>query len=31
MGAVMRQMMSKLKSRADGRVVNKVVRELLAG
>ena len=31
MGPVMRQLMSKLRGRADGRVVNKVVRELLAG
>ena len=31
MGPVMRQMMSKLKGRADGRVVNEVVRELLSG
>ena len=31
MGLVMRQLMSKLRGRADGRVVNKVVRELLAG
>lgn len=31
MGSVMRQMMSKLKGRADGRVVNQVVRELLSG
>jgi len=31
MGPVMRQMMSRLKGRADGRVVNEVVRELLAG
>jgi len=30
MGPVMRQMMSKLKGRADGRVVNEVVRELLS-
>lgn len=30
MGPVMRQLMSKLKGRADGRVVNQVVRELLA-
>ena len=30
MGLVMRQLMSKLKGRADGRVVNRVVRELLA-
>jgi hypothetical protein len=31
MGAVMRQLMPKLKGRADGRIVNQVVRELLAG
>jgi hypothetical protein len=31
MGPVMRQVMSKLKGRADGRVVNQVVRELLSG
>lgn len=31
MGSVMRQMMSNLKGRADGRVVNEVVRELLSG
>ena len=31
MGPVMRQLMSKLRGRADGRVVDKVVRELLAG
>jgi uncharacterized protein YqeY len=31
MGLVMRQLMSKLRGRADGRVVNEVVRELLAG
>jgi uncharacterized protein YqeY len=30
MGAVMRQLMPKLKGRADGRIVNQVVRELLA-
>jgi uncharacterized protein YqeY len=31
MGPVMRQLMSKLKGRADGRVVNEVVRALLSG
>ena len=31
MGAVMRQLMFELKGRADGRLVNEVVRELLAG
>jgi uncharacterized protein YqeY len=31
MGPVMRQLMSKLKGRADGRVVNEVVRTLLSG
>jgi uncharacterized protein YqeY len=31
MGRVMRQVMSELKGRADGRVVNQVVRELLSG
>ena len=31
MGPVMRELMSKLKGRADGRLVNEVVRELLAG
>lgn len=31
MGPVMRQLMSKLKGQADGRVVNAVVRELLSG
>ena len=31
MRSVMRQLMPKLKGRADGRIVNQVVRELLAG
>jgi uncharacterized protein YqeY len=31
MGPVMRQLMSKLKGQADGRLVNAVVRELLSG
>ena len=31
MGSVMRQLMPKLKGRADGRIVSQVVRELLAG
>ena len=31
MGSVMRQLMSELKGRADGRVVSEVVRDLLSG
>jgi len=31
MGAVMRELMPQMKGRADGRLVNEVVRELLAG
>jgi len=31
MGMVMRQLMAKLKGRADGRLVNQIVREMLAG
>ncbi len=31
MGPVMRQLMAKLKGRADGRLVNQVVREILSG
>jgi len=31
MGPVMREMMSRLQGRADGRLVNQVVKELLAG